>query len=92
MDREERALATTVTVKGQITIPKRIRDAKGFKPGSKVVFDINEAGETVIRPAGRPTPPGPIHLDRVIGSAQIKWQGTTDEYMELIRGYSDDPR
>jgi antitoxin PrlF len=42
-------LATTVTIKGQVTIPKRIRDAKGFKPGSKVVFDINEAGETVIR-------------------------------------------
>ena len=47
-------MATTVTVKGQVTIPKRIRDAKGFKPGSKVVFDINEAGETVIRPADRP--------------------------------------
>ena len=84
--------ATTVTVKGQVTIPKRIRDAKGFKPGSKVVFDINEAGETVIRPTGRTAPPGPIRLDRVIGSAQIKWRGTTDEYMELIRGYSDDPR
>lgn len=85
-------METTLTTKGQVTIPKRIRDAKGFKPGSKVVFDINEAGETVIRPAGRPEPPGPIRLDRVIGSAQIKWQGTTDEYMELIRGYSDDPR
>ena len=92
MSQEERAMATTVTVKGQVTIPKRIRDAKGFKPGSKVVFDINEAGETVIRPAGRPAPPGPIRLDRVIGTAEIKWQGTTDEYMELIRGYSDDPR
>lgn len=85
-------MATTVTVKGQVTIPKRIRDAKGFKPGSKVVFDINEAGETVIRAAGRPATPGPIRLDRVIGSAEIKWHGTTDEYMELIRGYSDDPR
>ncbi len=85
-------MATTVTIKGQVTIPKRIRDAKGFKPGSKVVFDINEAGETVIRPVGRRVSPGPIRLDRVIGSSQIKWGGTTDEYMELIRGYSDDPR
>ncbi len=85
-------MATTVTVKGQVTIPKRIRDAKGFKPGSRVVFDINEAGETVIRPAGRRAPAGPIRMDRIIGSAQIKWNGTTDEYMELIRGYSDDPR
>jgi len=85
-------MATTVTVKGQVTIPKRIRDAKGFKPGSKVVFDINETGEAVIRPVGRPVPCGPIRLDRVIGSAEIKWPGTTDEYMELIRGYSDDPR
>jgi AbrB family looped-hinge helix DNA binding protein len=92
MDQEETAMATTVTVKGQVTIPKRIRDAQGFKPGSKVVFDINEAGETVLRPAGLSASRGPISLDRVIGSAEIKWQGTTDEYMELIRGYSDDPR
>ena len=85
-------MARMVTVKGQVTIPKRIRDAQGLKPGAKVVFDINGAGETVIRRAGRPAPPGPIRMDRVIGSAQIKWKGTTDEYMELIRGYSDDPR
>ena len=67
-------MATTVTVKGQVTIPKRIRDAKGFKPGSRVVFDINEAGETVIRPAGRRAPAGPIRMDRIIGTAdQVEW-------------------
>jgi len=41
-------METTVTVKGQVTIPKRIRDSQGFAPGSKVVFDVNDAGETVI--------------------------------------------
>jgi antitoxin PrlF len=84
-------METTVTVKGQVTIPKRIRDSQGFAPGSKVVFDVNDAGETVIRPADQVQAQRPDRFDRALGASQIKWDGTTDEYMELIRGYADDP-
>jgi AbrB family looped-hinge helix DNA binding protein len=84
-------METTVTVKGQVTIPKRIRDSQGFAPGCKVVFDVNDAGETVIRPAEQIQVQRPDRFDRALGASQIKWDGTTDEYMELIRGYSDDP-
>ena len=29
-------MATTVTVKGQVTLPKAVRDAAGIKPGDRV--------------------------------------------------------
>ena len=34
----------SVTTKGQVTIPKKIRDALGITPGSKVEFDIAGSG------------------------------------------------
>ncbi|HEX7729715.1 MAG TPA: AbrB/MazE/SpoVT family DNA-binding domain-containing protein [Terracidiphilus sp.] len=83
---------TTLTSKGQVTIPKRIRESLNLGPGSRVVFDVNEQGDIVLRREDGAKPRPRIRLDEVIGSAQIKWNGTTDEYMEMIRGYSDDPR
>jgi AbrB family looped-hinge helix DNA binding protein len=38
----------TMTSKGQVTVPKRVRDALGLRTGVKVVFIIEE-GEAVIR-------------------------------------------
>lgn len=83
--------ATTITVKGQVTIPKRLRDSLQLEPGSKVFFDINAAGELVLRKEGSSIERRPDRFDRAMGAAEIKWAGTTDEYMELIRGYSEDP-
>ena len=37
-------MAVSVTSKGQVTIPKRIREALGITPGSKVEFDIAGGG------------------------------------------------
>jgi AbrB family looped-hinge helix DNA binding protein len=37
-------MAVSVTSKGQVTIPKRVRDALGITPGSKVEFDIAGGG------------------------------------------------
>ena len=34
----------SVTSKGQVTIPKRVRQALGITPGSKVEFDIDKGG------------------------------------------------
>ena len=85
-------MATTITSKGQVTIPKRIRDSMNLGTGSRVIFDVNDSGEIVLRREDERKPRPRIHLEKVIGSAQNKWKGTTDEYMELIRGYSDDPR
>jgi AbrB family looped-hinge helix DNA binding protein len=81
-----------MTIKGQVTIPKRIRDYMNLKPGCRLVFDVNEAGDIVLRREDGVQPPSLADFEKLIGSAPIKWEGTTDEYMELIRGYSDDPR
>ncbi len=40
---------SSLTIKGQVLIPKRIRNKFGFKPGSKVVFQETEQG-VVIKP------------------------------------------
>ena len=42
--------STTVTSKGQVTIPKAIRDALGLRPGDRVVFIRTEAGRVVVEP------------------------------------------
>ena len=41
-------MSTTLTVKGQVTIPKRIRDALSLAPGCSVDFAVNCAGEVLI--------------------------------------------
>lgn len=43
-----------VTEKGQVTIPKRLRDAAGILPGSHVSFAI-EGGKIIIQKAGTGT-------------------------------------
>lgn len=44
-------MPATVTTKGQVTIPKPVRDLLGLIPGSKVDFRRNAKGEVVLRPA-----------------------------------------
>lgn len=43
-----------VTEKGQVTIPKRLRDAAGILPGSQVSFAL-EGGKIIIEKAGTGT-------------------------------------
>ena len=83
-------MATTVTSKGQVTIPKHVRDALKIKAGTKVAIDLAGDGKAILRKV-RSVEPRPDRFDRALGAAEIKWHGTTDEYMEFIRGYKDDP-
>jgi len=82
-------MATTVTSKGQVTIPKKVRDAMNIKPGTKVTIDLSSDGEAVLRKL-RPVEPRPDRYDRALGAAEIKLGCSTDEYMAMIRGYDDD--
>lgn len=43
----------SVTSKGQVTIPKRVRQALGITPGSKVEFDIDRGGARLRLVKGR---------------------------------------
>ena len=80
-------MSTTLTAKGQVTIPKKIRDTLGLAPGSAVDFDIDEQGRVVICKAGeKPIRPAhrPDRFDRARGRVMVKWR--TDELMRLLRG------
>ena len=72
-----------VTVKGQVTIPKPVRDALDIGPGSLVEFVMNPDGQVVLRKAGAEQP-CPHPFDRVVGSAGPGM--STDEIMALLRG------
>lgn len=47
------ALVSTVTQKGQVTIPKDVRDSLHLVTGDKVEFVRNGQGEVVIQPITR---------------------------------------
>jgi AbrB family looped-hinge helix DNA binding protein len=46
-------LVSTVTQKGQVTIPKDLRDSLHLDTGDKVEFIRNDRGEIVIKPVTR---------------------------------------
>lgn len=77
-------MPTTITIKGQVTIPKHIRDSLGLSPGSSVDFAVNDEGDVVIRKVAVSRPQAPDRFDRARGRADIKWR--TDELMALLRG------
>ena len=79
----ESKLESKVTSKGQVTIPKRIRDALKLTPGSAVEFRVGNDGNIVIVKAGPQRKTGISRFQRVRGSADIKWN--TDELMKLLR-------
>ncbi len=43
--------ASTLTSKGQITLPKEIRDCMHVAPGDRIDFVVEENGRVVVRPA-----------------------------------------
>jgi len=48
-------MRATVSSKGQITLPRFVRDALGLKPGSVVSLELQE-GELRLRPSSPDTP------------------------------------
>jgi len=89
-------MATTMTVKGQVTIPKKVRDALRLTPGDGVEFDVNREGQVVVHKAraqsraraGARSKAQPARkrdrFESARGKAQVKWR--TDELMALLRG------
>jgi AbrB family looped-hinge helix DNA binding protein len=77
-------MTTMLTSKGQVTIPKQIRDALGLAAGSEVDFGVDGAGEIVIRKAGARPRRKPDRFEAARGKADVKWR--TDDLMALLRG------
>jgi antitoxin PrlF len=75
-------MGSRVTRKGQVTIPKRVREYLSIEPGSTVEFEMAPDGRIVLVEQG--AKPKPSRFARVRGTATVKM--TTDEIMALLRG------
>ncbi|CCV10966.1 AbrB/MazE/SpoVT family DNA-binding domain-containing protein [Mesorhizobium sp. STM 4661] len=83
-----------VTTKGQVTIPKEIRDHLGIGPGSEVEFVATDDGARVVAVNENISEEEASHrfsqaLDRLAGTLDLGGM-TTDEYMEWLRGSRED--
>ncbi|MBJ7608094.1 MAG: AbrB/MazE/SpoVT family DNA-binding domain-containing protein [Candidatus Dormibacteraeota bacterium] len=72
-----------VTEKGQVTIPKDLREALGIGAGSEVEFACQDDAIVVRKVTDRPTR-GSRLADRLRGRGDVRM--TTDEIMALTRG------
>ena len=75
---------TTITVKGQVTLPKKIRDAVGLKSGDKVDIRATASGGIFIEKPGT-SQSYRARLDALAKRRPIRGI-TTDEFMEASRG------
>jgi AbrB family looped-hinge helix DNA binding protein len=76
-------MKTTVSEKGQITIPKRLRDRLGLHPGT--VLDFEEVdGRLMGRKLVRAD-----HLDDLVGVIELP--GGVDVYLDEVRGSRPSP-
>lgn len=76
-------MPTNMTIKGQVTIPKKVRDALHLAPGDGVEFDVNREGQVVVLKANTRRPRKQDRFAAALGKAQVKWR--TDELMALLR-------
>lgn len=75
-------MSTKVTTKGQVTIPKTVREMLRLEPGGEVEFRLNDRNEVVVQ-----------RVDGKKAASRFdKYRGmlgpglTTDEIMALTRG------
>lgn len=79
-------MTTTVTVKGQVTLPKAVRDAAGIKPGDRVeVRNAPGGGILIERHTEGDVEAFRQRLQEVARRQPFKGM-TADELTELTRG------
>ncbi len=77
-------MATNITRKGQVTVPKSIRDYLGLKPGSPVIFERLPGGEVVLPPAKAGAARKPTRFAKLRGRATVRMK--TEQILALTRG------
>jgi AbrB family looped-hinge helix DNA binding protein len=89
LKRRKVAGTSTVSSKGQVTIPKEVRDHYGLTAGSEVAFEIRDDGAVLYRRRGERHP-----VWDAIGSLKGVWRWprgipkTVDAYIDYVRGGS----
>lgn len=72
-------MKSTISAKGQITVPVEIRNRLGLLPGTPVEFELRK-GEVVLRKGSRAQHP----VDRVFGILEL--EGSVDDLLDEMRG------
>lgn len=75
-------MSTKITTKGQVTVPKTIRDLLGLKPGSEVNFRYGPNQEVILERADGERPPSRFAKLRGHAGPGL----TTEELMAMLRG------
>jgi AbrB family looped-hinge helix DNA binding protein len=78
--------AHTLTSKGQVTIPKAIRERLGLKPGAKVEFEVTRFGDVLLKRHARSRKLADIRRDLESLRGTATGGMTTEEIMLLTRG------
>jgi AbrB family looped-hinge helix DNA binding protein len=76
-------MASNLTSKGQVTVPKKVRDYLGLKPGVAVTFARLDNGEIALRLARQRAKPRPSKFAKLRGRATVNM--TTEEIPALTR-------
>ncbi len=71
-------MKVTISEKGQVTIPKRLRDRLGLRAGEQLDFEEEHGRLVATKVTERDA------IDRLYGSLTLP--GPTDELMEQLRG------
>jgi antitoxin PrlF len=80
-------MATRITVKGQVTTPKRIRELLRLSAGDHVEFDVNTSGEIVVRKAyGPPARSARSRARAVHPRVEAQMRRRAAELLALLRG------
>ena len=77
-------MATNLTSKGQVTVPKKIRDYLGLKPGAAVTFERLNSGDIALRAAHPSAKPRASKFAKLRGRATVRMK--TEEILALTRG------
>ncbi len=78
-------LRATLTSKGQLTVPKKVREALGLRPGDRVEFEITGT-EARLRPLRRYTVE---ELRLLIAPVEIPYPGPEAEQAALRRALEE---
>ncbi|MEO8347849.1 MAG: AbrB/MazE/SpoVT family DNA-binding domain-containing protein [Acidobacteriota bacterium] len=82
-------MKSTVSSKGQITVPKTVRDRYAMVPGTEVEFELREDGALLRKKRGSSHP-----IWDAIGSLKDSWRWpkgvshSVDAYIDYVRGGS----
>jgi AbrB family looped-hinge helix DNA binding protein len=76
-------MATNLTTKGQVTIPKKVRDYLGLKAGAPVTFQRLDNGEIAIRAVKGAVKPRGSKFAKLRGRATVRMK--TEDILALTR-------